>query len=180
MPWTTEQKIFIAEAYFRQKSIHEAQLQFKERFGCREFPVHEAHFLLSGHVNSKNNIFWRSTPPEHCLQRPIHSVKCTAWVAISKYGIIGPFWCEDHNERFVAINTERYVQAFSKFWTALGPRRGVVRVLQLFQQDGPTRPLLKRIIGIATAAFSWPTDQLQVWPAMVAAFTRLEPPRFLP
>jgi len=40
MPWTTEQTIFIAEEYFRQKSIHAAQLQFKERFGCREFPVH--------------------------------------------------------------------------------------------------------------------------------------------
>jgi len=40
MPWTTEQKIFIVEAYFRQTSIHVAQLQFKERFGCREFPVH--------------------------------------------------------------------------------------------------------------------------------------------
>jgi len=51
----------------------------------------EAHFLLSGHANSKNNIFWGSTPPEHCLQRPLHSVKCTAWVAISKHGIIGPF-----------------------------------------------------------------------------------------
>ena len=40
MPWTTERKIFIVEAYFQQKSIHAAQLQFKERFGCREFPVH--------------------------------------------------------------------------------------------------------------------------------------------
>ena len=40
MPWTTEQKIFIVEAYFRQKSIHAAQLQFKERFRCCEFPVH--------------------------------------------------------------------------------------------------------------------------------------------
>ena len=40
MPWTTEQKIFIVEAYFRQKSIHAAQLQFKERFWCRAFPVH--------------------------------------------------------------------------------------------------------------------------------------------
>ena len=39
MPWTTEQKIFIVEAYFRQKSIHAAQ-QFKEQFGCHEFPVH--------------------------------------------------------------------------------------------------------------------------------------------
>jgi len=40
MPWTTEQKIFIIEAYFRQKSIHAAQLQFKEPFGCREFPFY--------------------------------------------------------------------------------------------------------------------------------------------
>ena len=61
----------------------------------------EAHFLLSGHVNSKNNIFWGSTSPEHCLQRPLHSLKCTAWVAISKHGIIGPFWFEDDNEQSV-------------------------------------------------------------------------------
>ena len=66
MPWTAEQNIFIVEAYFRQKSIH--------------WFLDEAHFLLSGHMNSKNNIFWGSTPPEHCLQRPLHSVKCTAWV----------------------------------------------------------------------------------------------------
>ena len=38
-------------------------------------------------------------------------------------------------------------------------------------------PHLKRIIGVATAAFPWPTDQPQVWPAVVAAFTGLEPPR---
>jgi len=98
----------------------------------------EARFLLSGHVNSKNNILWDITPPEHCLQRPLHSVKCTAWVAISKHGIIGPFWFEDDSERSVTINTERYVQVLGKFWTALGRRRGVVRVLQWFQQDGTT------------------------------------------
>ena len=263
MPWTTEQKIFIVEAYFRQKSIHAAQLQFKERFRCREFPVHsmiyrwvnkfrthgtvhnlnrkdtsrqsysgrpkssrtphnvaavrdsvvrspskfvrrrsqelginresvrriliadlnlypyriqikqkltlddmrkrvimcqwfcdkidavpdfldnvwfsdEAYFLLSGHVNSKNNIFWGSTSPEHCLQRPLHSLKCTAWVAISKHGIIGPFWFEDDNVQCVTINTERYVQVLGKFRTALGRWREVVRVLQWFQQDGAT------------------------------------------
>ena len=55
----------------------------------------EAHFLLSGHVNSKNNIFWGSKVPEEVLQRPLHSVKCTAWVAMSKHGIIVPFWFED-------------------------------------------------------------------------------------
>ena len=40
-------------------------------------------------------------------------------------------------------------------------------------------PHLKRIIGMATAAFPWPTDQPQVWPVVVAAFTGLGPPRFL-
>ena len=300
MPWTTEEKTFIVEAYFRLKPIHTSQLQFKERFGCREYPVHsmiygwvsrfrthgtvhspngkdtnrqshsgrlkssrtphnvaavrdsavrspskserrrsqelginresvrrilitdlhlypyriqikqkltpddmrkrvimcqwfcdkiddvpdflnnvwfsnEAQFLLSGHVNSKNNIFWGSTPPEHCLQRP----KCTAWVAISKHGVIGPFWLEDDNEQSVTINTERYVRVLGKFWTALGRRRGVARALQWFQQDGAIPPHLKRIIGMATAAFPWPTDQPQVWPGVVAAFTGLEPRRFL-
>ena len=32
-------------------------------------------------------------------------------------------------------------------------------------------PHLKRIICMVTAAFPWPTDQPQVWPAVVAAFT---------
>ena len=34
----------------------------------------EAHFLLSGHVSSKNNIFWGSNPPVDCLQWPLHSI----------------------------------------------------------------------------------------------------------
>ena len=40
-------------------------------------------------------------------------------------------------------------------------------------------PILKRVIGMTTAVFPWPTDQPQMWPAVVAAFTGLEPPRFL-
>ena len=43
MSWTTKQKLFIIESYFRhtsiqQNSIHALNsIQFKERFGCREF-----------------------------------------------------------------------------------------------------------------------------------------------
>ena len=263
MPWTTEQKTFAVETYFRLKSFRETQLRFKDHFNCREFPVSsvicgwvkkfrthgtvnnlnakdknrqshsgrpkssrtqdnvaavrdsvvrsprksvrrrsqelginresvrrilisdlhlypyriqikhkltaddmrkrvtmcqwfsdkiddepdfldnmwfsdEAHFLLSGHVNSKNNIFWGSTLPDHCQQRPLHSVKCTAWVAISTHGIIGPFWFEDDDELPLTVNTERYIQVLRKFWVALGRRRGIDRALQWFQQDGAT------------------------------------------
>ena len=117
MPWTTEEKTFIVEAYFRLKSIHAAQLQFKERFGCREFPVHSMiyrwvnKFRTHGTVHNLNGPFWF---------------------------VIEPFWFEDDNEQSVTINTERYVQVLGKFWTALGRRRGVVRALQWFQQDGAT------------------------------------------
>ena len=58
MPWTTEQKIFTVEAYFRHWRC--ARLSWQ----CLNvWFSDEAHFLLSGHVNSKNNIFWGSTPP---------------------------------------------------------------------------------------------------------------------
>ena len=40
-------------------------------------------------------------------------------------------------------------------------------------------PHSKQIIGVAAAAFRWPTGQSQLWPGLVAAFTGLEPPRFL-
>ena len=37
MPWVTEKKAFIVEAYFRHEYIHVAQLQFKKRFGSHAF-----------------------------------------------------------------------------------------------------------------------------------------------
>ena len=49
----------------------------------------EANFLFSGYVNTKNNTFWVSIPPEGCLQLPLHSIKCTPWVAISNMESLG-------------------------------------------------------------------------------------------
>jgi len=70
MPWTPEQKIFIVEAYFQQKSIHTAQLQIKERFGCCEFPVHS---LIYRWVNkfrthgTVHNLNCKDTTDSHTL-----------------------------------------------------------------------------------------------------------------
>ena len=43
----------------------------------------EAHFLLSGHVNSKNNNFWGSAPPEHCKGRYIQQYVQLGWHSLS-------------------------------------------------------------------------------------------------
>ena len=48
MPWTTEQKTFIIEAYFRLDSIRSAQTQFKKHF---QYRVHPTHRLIYCWVN---------------------------------------------------------------------------------------------------------------------------------
>ena len=98
----------------------------------------EAHFMLSGHVNSKNNVFWGTQAPEEVLQRPLYSLKCTAWVAISKHGIIGPYWFEDENEKALTVTKERYIVVLNKFWMDLEIQQGINRNVQWFQQDGAT------------------------------------------
>ena len=67
---------------------------------------------------------------------------CAAWVAISKHGIIGPFWFENANQEPVTVRKERYIEVLNKLWEALGllsrgrGRNRVQRDIQWFQQDG--------------------------------------------
>ena len=93
---------------------------------------------LSGHVNGKNSVSWESQAPDEVLQRPLHPVKCTAWVAISKHGIIGPFWFENDVGKTMTVNKECYIVVLNKFWRTLCAHRGVHREEQWFQQDGAT------------------------------------------
>ena len=66
-------------------------------------------------------LFWGSTPLEDCPQQPLHSIKCTAWVAISKHGIIRPYWFEDENEWSLMVLLS---VLHSKCYRRLGQRRG--------------------------------------------------------
>ena len=51
-------------------------------------------------------MFWGSEVPDEVAERPFHSMKCTAQCAISRHGIIGPYWLEDKAEKAVTINSE--------------------------------------------------------------------------
>ena len=104
-------------------------------------------FSVVGACELQKQLFLGSKSPEHCLQRSLHSINCTAWVAISKHGIIGAFWFKDDNEHFVTINMDRYVQVIHKFWISLG--QGMLVVLA--GRFHPTH--LKRIIGMVKEAF---------------------------
>ena len=88
----------------------------KEEFLDNVWFSDEAHFLLSGHVNSKNWVFWGAQNLHSVAQRPLHSKKCTAWIAMSKHGIIGPFFFEDERGNVVTVTKERYVKIIELFW----------------------------------------------------------------
>ena len=68
----------------------------------------EAHFSIRQKELefSKNSVFWRAQALGKVLQRPLRSVECTTWVAISKHGIIGLFWFENDVGETVVVNKE--------------------------------------------------------------------------
>ena len=171
MPWTSEQNIFIVEAYFRQKSIHAAQLQFKEWFGCCEFHVHSMiyrwanKFRTHGTVHNLNR---EDTNRQSHSGRPKSSRTPHNVAAVRDSVVHSPrtttsgLWQSTPSDisRCLASSRQHLVDGEG----LSGPSSGFSRMV-------PT-PHLKRIIGMATAAFSWPTDQPQVWPVVVAAFPR--------
>ena len=71
--------------------------------------------FLSRQVNSKNSIVWGTAAPDEVLQRPLHSKKCTAWLSMSKHGIIGPFWFENENEELLTVTKEQYVEVLQHY-----------------------------------------------------------------
>ena len=152
MPWTTEQNMFIVEAYFLQKSIHAAQLQFKERFGCREFPVHSMIYRwvnkFRTHGTVHNFTPWALSAKAialcevHCLD--CHLQTWHHWTIVVR-----------GRERAVCDNQHRAI--FPGAWQVLDSTWSTERGHQ-----GPPvvpagwchPPLLKRIIGMQWCARS--------------------------
>ncbi|GBM86135.1 hypothetical protein AVEN_75409-1 [Araneus ventricosus] len=69
----------------------------------------EAHFHLNGFVNKQNWRFWGSENPHLCEEKPLHSPKVTALVAVCRRGIIGPFIMRE------TISSECYITILEQF-----------------------------------------------------------------
>lgn len=95
----------------------------------------EAHFHLSGCVNRQNMRYWSGINPRELYQRPLHSDRVTVWCALSRVGIIGPYFFEEDN-RTVTVNSERYMAMIENFFLPSLENMDVGEVW--FQQDGAT------------------------------------------
>jgi hypothetical protein len=67
----------------------------------------EAHFHLDGYVNKQNCRYWAHGNSIQFHQQPIYSEKVTVWCALSKFGIIGPYFFENERDQTVTVNSER-------------------------------------------------------------------------
>ncbi|GBM26099.1 hypothetical protein AVEN_12855-1 [Araneus ventricosus] len=96
--------------------------------GCIWF-TDEAHFHLNGFVNKQNWRFWGSENPHLNEEKPLHSPKVTAWVAVCSKGIIGPFFMRE------TISSERYITILEEFVSTHLALEDRPRI-EWFMQDG--------------------------------------------
>ena len=115
----------------------------------------EAHFYLSGTVNSRNYVHWASERPDEGIERNLHVTKATAWVALSAQGVIGPFWFCNEDGATETVTVDRYMNVLTRFWRALGRFSGhEARGQQWFMQDGAAPHTARRVL-------TWLTDHFE-------------------
>ena len=104
----------------------------------------ECHAHLSGTVNMQNFRYWGTENPGNDLidESPRSVLKVTMWVAGGWYGIIGPYFFEDDNDRTATVNQVNYRQIIKRFFIPelrrLAQNQGneIQMRTQWFQQDG--------------------------------------------
>ncbi|XP_046663111.1 uncharacterized protein LOC124356010 [Homalodisca vitripennis] len=103
------------------------------------FSSDEAHFHLSGSVNKQNFRYWSDRNPQQVNERPLHSPKVTVWCAISKFGVIGPYFFEQDGLT-TNVTAQRYVSMLQDFFEPeLNPLVEEQHLEDIwFQQDGAT------------------------------------------
>uniref|UniRef100_A0A0A9YLJ5 Transposable element Tc3 transposase n=1 Tax=Lygus hesperus TaxID=30085 RepID=A0A0A9YLJ5_LYGHE len=97
----------------------------------------EAHFHLNGFVNKQNCRYYSHENPLNLHERPLHSPKVTAWCALSRKFIIGPYFFEEDGNT-VTVNSTRYMDMLNNFLRPeLRRRRRIIDQSEVwFQQDG--------------------------------------------
>ncbi|PNF14878.1 hypothetical protein B7P43_G05130 [Cryptotermes secundus] len=99
------------------------------------FFSNEAHFHLSGYANKQNMRYWSGNNPRELHERPLHSDKVTVCCALSRVGVIGPYFFEEDNNA-VTVNSQRYVDKIKNFFEPALEELHLGNVW--FQQDGAT------------------------------------------
>ena len=74
----------------------------------------EAHFHLSGTVKKQIFRYWADNNPRDLHQRPLQSPRVTVRCAVSRLGVVGPYFFEEGGET-VTVTSNRYCEMLEKF-----------------------------------------------------------------
>jgi len=116
-------------------------------------------------VNKQNMRYWSGVNPREIHQRPLHSDRVTVWCAISRIGIIGPYFV-DEDDRAVTVNSERYVAMIQEFFAPA--LKELNAELVWFQQDGATAHTARKSMAVLSEMFPGRLISLRgdiSWPA---------------
>ena len=64
--------------------------------------TNEHNIYLNGYINRQTTYFLGF------VQKPLHSARVTIWCAVSRHGILGPYFVEDDAQNPLAVTQERY------------------------------------------------------------------------
>lgn len=111
----------------------------------------EAHFHLSGHVNTQNCRYWGTVNPRITHEQPLHPLKVTAWCAVYAGGVIGPYFFENNVGETTTVDGARYRAMINDFFLPKLDELGLEDMW--FQQDGATAHTAQDTIDVLKAAF---------------------------
>lgn len=110
----------------------------------------EAHFTLTGQVNSRNCVIWANENPHAFVQTPLHDQKVTVWCGVTSHCMLGPYFFDeignDGEAHTVTVNGNRYLQMLQEFVVPQLQQRNLLDETT-FMQDGapPHTPRLVKI-----------------------------------
>jgi len=117
--------------------------------------------------------YWSSVNPREIHQRPLHSDWVTVWCAISRIGIIGPYFF-DEDDRAVTANSVRYVAMIQEFFAPALEELNAGLVW--FQQNGATAHTAQKSMAVLREMFPSRLISLRgdiSWPARSPDLTPL-------
>ncbi|PNF40315.1 hypothetical protein B7P43_G05785, partial [Cryptotermes secundus] len=110
----------------------------------------ETHFHLSGYVKKQNMRYCSGNNPRELHERPLHSDKVTVWCALSRVGVIGPYFFEEDSHA-VTVNSQRYVDMIKN---SIIPALEEMHLGNVwFQQDGATAHTARASMAVLRAKF---------------------------
>ena len=68
----------------------------------------ERHIHLNGNINQQTTSFLGFELPDDVVEKSLHSAQVMIWCAISRCGILGPYFVEDDAQNTLTVNQESY------------------------------------------------------------------------